>query len=52
MRIAIAVLFLPLFLAGCLSFSSTPASKETIVVPATSTSTTTIICANGAAPPC
>ena len=53
MRIAIVVLFLPLMLAGCLSFSGTPAPRETVIVPATTTtSTTTVVCSNGMQPPC
>ena len=44
-------LFLPLLLAGCLSFSSSnppPPAPTTVVVPPG----TTVVCPNGSAPPC
>jgi PBP1b-binding outer membrane lipoprotein LpoB len=50
MRTLIVILALPLLLAGCLSFNSSPAPRETVVVP--STTTTTVICAGGMQPPC
>jgi hypothetical protein len=49
-RCLLAVL-LPLFLGGCLSFSSSsppPPSRTTVVLPPGST----VVCANGSQPPC
>jgi hypothetical protein len=50
MRITTFVLLLPLALAGCLSFnSSPPPPKQTIVVPPAGSS---VVCSNGMQPPC
>jgi len=47
--VAIALLLLPLFLAGCISSSSpSPPASTTVVVP----SGATAVCADGTAPPC
>jgi hypothetical protein len=54
MRISNVFLLVPLAMAmalalgGCISFSSSAPPRQTIVVP----SNTTIVCSNGAQPPC
>jgi hypothetical protein len=56
-------LLVPLALGGCLSYSETPAQRETVVVPPKQTvvvpgtttvipSGSTVVCSNGLAPPC
>jgi hypothetical protein len=57
-------LLVPLALGGCLSYSETPARRETVVVPPKQTvvvppgtttvipSGSTVVCSNGLAPPC
>src|ERR1700722_6247670 len=50
MRITAFVLLLPLALAGCLSFTSSPSPpRQTIVVPPAGS---TVVCSNGLQPPC
>lgn len=49
MRRILAVIAIPLFLGGCLSFHSTePPKNTTILMPPGSTA----VCSNGMAPPC
>jgi len=49
MRITTFVLLLPLALAGCLSFNTSPPPRQTIVVPPAGSA---VVCSNGMQPPC
>jgi len=54
MRIATLIVFLPLALAGCLSFSSSSPPRQTIVVPPATALPpgAMVVCADGTHPPC
>ena len=64
MRLSFLAVLIPFALAGCVSYTETPAPKTTVVVPRNQTVVvpsgsavmplggTTVVCSNGLMPPC